>query len=583
MQCPYCQTENREDRESCYVCGKDISTVRLVVNKARQNYNDALEHVERGRTIEAIDELKNAIDLDASLVNAHVVLGTLHARQGNFDEARESWQNALALQPELARAHEYLDRVDIVQTALPTLKIYRWIAVILLLTAMSLAALLIYALRPDQGLARLQHANALIEARQYGEAMEELEQAQILAEPDGPVATAAAALDHTMNLDMRQQVHSIQDLKYRQMYPEALSAIAELESARPDVETSAALATIREDINYYYRSLISQLYSAYEQGDVDFATLRDEIRRFTNVYPNSPERDNIMGYLEQAESIEVRAVMDELRRRFAQDNNVETAVEGLRDLDPQFGDIPSFKSERSAFIEEILSYLFNLFTGYLEQEDFSRASALLTEIDRVTTEFRDVVEVDISGAVDLAWSVLHDARRQYQLGEIGQLISRGDLDAAQEAVWEILREPDLSPVEMNVIRSYWRKINRRDLLAEFYEQRGDDSEYFELEISNAQASETLQLYEDLDGMRLPRRQRVHLLGLAAVSAMRLGQDDKASSMALTLRDLDEDSTVTETVRELIRERVDDKTETTSMPNEEEIRIEPADEDDTSNE
>ena len=67
MLCPYCQTDNREDRETCYICGKDISTIRLVTNKARQHYNDALEHAERGRTTEAIDELKNAIDLDGAV------------------------------------------------------------------------------------------------------------------------------------------------------------------------------------------------------------------------------------------------------------------------------------------------------------------------------------------------------------------------------------------------------------------------------------------------------------------------------------------------------------------------------------
>ena len=34
MLCPYCQTENRDDREACYYCKKDLSMLRLIVNKA---------------------------------------------------------------------------------------------------------------------------------------------------------------------------------------------------------------------------------------------------------------------------------------------------------------------------------------------------------------------------------------------------------------------------------------------------------------------------------------------------------------------------------------------------------------------
>ncbi len=557
MQCPFCQTDNREDRETCYVCGKDISTVRLVVNKSRQHYNDALEHAERGRVTEAIDELKNAIDLDATLVNAHVVLGTLYARQGQFPEARECWEKALALNPELARAHDYLERVETVQAVLPTLRTYRAVAALLLVLAVTLAALLIYAMRPDPGAKALRVANQLIEEKQYGQAINQLERARVLAKPGGAVGTAAAAMEHVVRFDLQQQVRVIQDLKYRQLFPEALQAIAELEGSGPDTETSGALSTIRSDISYYYHNLISQLYGAYEQGDVDFETLKNEINMFLTLYPASPDAGEISGYLERAESLEVQSAMEELRRRFALDNNVETAVEGLRELAPRLGNMESFQVERSAFIEEILSYQFNLFTSYLEQEEFEQASTLLSDIDRITTEFRDVVEVDISGAVDLAWSVLSDARRQYQLDQIEEAIADDNLLAAEEAIWDLLQEPDLTSAELGVVRSYWRQVNRRERLDKFYSTRKPaDSAYFEQEVTDDQASRTLRLYQDVEDLELPRRQRVHLLGLAAASALRLGDRDRATSYSVQLRELDSNSTVTRAVRALIREKIE---------------------------
>lgn len=559
MICPYCQTENREDRESCYACGKDISTLRLVVNKARQHYNDALEHAERGRDKEAIDELKNAIELDWSLVNAHVVLGTMLARNGQFAEARESWQNALALQPEMQRAHDYLERVDSVEASIPTMRFYRWIALVMLLIAIGLSIALIYKARPESGGSALRQANTLLAQNQVGDAAEKLGEAQAVAQPGGIVSAAATALDRAIKLDIEQRLRVIQDLKYRQMYPEALETISALEKETPDEKTRAVLETVRNDITYYYHSLIAQLYSAYEQGDLDFETLRGEIQRFIALYPSLPEADEIRGYLDRAERMEVQAALDDLRRKFMMDYNVETAVQGISDLAATMDDIPSFQQERQAFVENVLSTLFSLYTGYLDQEDFARASALLSDIDRVTHEFHDVIEVDISGAVDLAWSVLRDSRRQYALREIDELIKANDLAAAEEGIWTVLQEGDMSSAEMSALRSDWRKINRdanlKKLLSEI-----DDEEFFALEMTEKQASETLELHEDFADAKFPDEMQTYMLGISAAAAMRLGDNDQATSLTRELRNIDTASTITKAVNRLLQKQIQKKLE-----------------------
>ena len=81
MICPYCKTENRDDQESCYYCDKDLTMLRLIVNKAKHHYNLAVEHAERNRYHEAAAELRNSLDLDKNNVGTHVLLGTIYAKQ----------------------------------------------------------------------------------------------------------------------------------------------------------------------------------------------------------------------------------------------------------------------------------------------------------------------------------------------------------------------------------------------------------------------------------------------------------------------------------------------------------------------
>jgi hypothetical protein len=96
--------------------------LRLIVNKAKHHFNQALELAERGHDEQAIVELRNALDLDASLVDARVVLGTLFAKQENFDEARRYWAEALALDHRFEKAHDYLAKAQVLDTVLPAMK-----------------------------------------------------------------------------------------------------------------------------------------------------------------------------------------------------------------------------------------------------------------------------------------------------------------------------------------------------------------------------------------------------------------------------------------------------------------------------
>ena len=122
MRCPHCETENRDDRPSCYHCGKDLAMLRLINNQARQHFNRAVDHAESARFYEALGELNNALELNARLSEVHVLRGTILARLDRMNEAKESWDAALGLNPQSLRAHRYLLQAGEVGGALPVLR-----------------------------------------------------------------------------------------------------------------------------------------------------------------------------------------------------------------------------------------------------------------------------------------------------------------------------------------------------------------------------------------------------------------------------------------------------------------------------
>lgn len=122
MRCPHCQTENRDDRVACYHCGRDLSMIRLITNKAKIHFNEAVEHAREGRLYEALGELNSALELNSRLVEAHVLRGSILGRLERVEEAREALDEALRLSPQAARAHRYLLELGQVERGIPLLR-----------------------------------------------------------------------------------------------------------------------------------------------------------------------------------------------------------------------------------------------------------------------------------------------------------------------------------------------------------------------------------------------------------------------------------------------------------------------------
>jgi tetratricopeptide (TPR) repeat protein len=192
MKCPFCTTENREDREECYHCGKDISMLRLIVNKARHHYNLALEHAERQRFPEALAELQHSLDLDHSFAPALVVMGTVYAKMERFDEAQAAWNAALALDSHILKAHEYIGKADVARAAAPLSKRLRWGAGMLLAAAALFLLAALWLALPSSDPKQIEQIVAGISRGDYSHA---LHQAQHLQEAgERPETRLAAAV-----------------------------------------------------------------------------------------------------------------------------------------------------------------------------------------------------------------------------------------------------------------------------------------------------------------------------------------------------------------------------------------------------
>ncbi|MBI1290959.1 hypothetical protein GC173_06905 [bacterium] len=96
--------------------------MRLIVNRARIHFNNAVEQAKELNYFEALGELNSALELNARLVEAHVLKGSILGRLERVDEAREALQEALRISPQAARAHRYLLELGDVEKSTPLRK-----------------------------------------------------------------------------------------------------------------------------------------------------------------------------------------------------------------------------------------------------------------------------------------------------------------------------------------------------------------------------------------------------------------------------------------------------------------------------
>lgn len=531
--------------------------LRLVTNKARHHYNVALEHAERGRITEAIDELHNALDLDRRFTNAHVVLGTLYAKRGEFDRARESWTEALALQPELAKAHQYLQRVEKVEKSLPALRRLRTTSVALLIACLGLLTGLILTVRERPAARLLQEAQTALSSRDYGRAIERLEEARRVTRPGSTADAAAASLHSALQSELRQEVARIQELKYREEYPKVLAALADLESRRPDAVTSAALVNIRQDVNHYYLGQLRRLYEGYESGQVAYGDFVQKAQEFFDAYPDIPEKQDIAAFLDRARELEASRRLAAIRMNYETTLDLEQTLAALREAREEFPDSPAAAEGRAEAVDLILSSMFDQFQELVDSEDFAAAAELLNRIEEVAGGFRDVVNV--SGPIELAGRVLNELWIGARLKEAEQLVRGGDPNLAREALLLLAGEAQsLTTPARELVANLEEELDRRIDQQELAELRERRAELLEGNLEDSEATRTFALASRLARWLDDPKERAEVLAYAAAAAFQAGQREQASELAGRAREGGHlDSKLAADLQKLLKRKSDD--------------------------
>ncbi|MBN1477874.1 tetratricopeptide repeat protein [Candidatus Sumerlaeota bacterium] len=302
--CPHCETANRLNRATCVHCGRDISMLRVIANKARHHFNTALEHAERSRWEDAIVELRNCLDLDAHFVSAWNVLGTCLAKLERFDEAREAWERALAIDPRFSKAHDYLGKVEHVDEARRFQRRLRRLTLVLILVLAVVAWQLSVQWGPQPELEELRAARELFVAGHLGESAGMLE--DLLEGPaEGEVRAAATALLEAIDGHFHVLMTEIDIAQSTGDWRRGLSACARLLALEPQ-------GNLRE-LTLHHRAVFAgrlveeadAQVAALETGEGDPAALLERLSEIASLMPTQVLRNEIGTLVTRTEAVQV--------------------------------------------------------------------------------------------------------------------------------------------------------------------------------------------------------------------------------------------------------------------------------------
>lgn len=249
--------------------------VRLIISRARQHFNRAVEHAEQQRYYEALGELNDALELNSRFAEALVLRGSILARLDRLDEAQESWDAALALNAQAARAHRYLGQMEDVRRAAPLLRRTR--AVVFGSAGVAIGCLLlavvgVSAMRdPDRR--HVQRAMVAMDAARYGEAYNAAQEVSARDVRKGLLAIIGTRIDAGRDAALAAAE--------RGEFEAAMVALAPLREAASGTEAEAALEKARAAVRD--RMLQSIASQAIDFRDPSADAM---VRRYVALFPN---------------------------------------------------------------------------------------------------------------------------------------------------------------------------------------------------------------------------------------------------------------------------------------------------------
>ncbi|MDI6782555.1 MAG: tetratricopeptide repeat protein [bacterium] len=316
MKCPACNTENRDDAAGCYQCQADLTILQIVINRAKQHYNNGLERAERGRISEAIEELKKAVELNAKHLPSHNVLGTLYAKKGLYSEAIAEWKAALAIDPSAKKAHEYIQQaLELSQTPIlkKKLNLTKNLAGLFILLFILALGFITYFLYLDR--LYLSGEKALADGK-YHEAYDILNQV-MHNKVSTTMARGAKLAISQIDTQLKGGLNNIEQKKQLKKYEEGLELCNRmLKMSLPDIWAEKVLAQKTCLLTAIVQREIAVAKESYEQNG-NYAKALETIYQLQNRYPESasiPEFNIEFGKLQNDWFTKQIQEIDRLRR-----------------------------------------------------------------------------------------------------------------------------------------------------------------------------------------------------------------------------------------------------------------------------
>lgn len=379
MICPQCKTDNRDDRAECYHCGQELTTLRMIVNRARNHYNEALQHAERGRDEEAIRELQHALELDASFVEAWLVLGTLHARSEQMGEARTAWQKALAIDPRFERGHQYLLKMQQIEPSLPAM---RRLKIATLVLGSLLAVAIVFGViqsRPDTGLQKIDAALKLREEGRSAAALEKLADAKSDPLASSKAKRAAGALGEEISERLKDRTDAIARLAESGRYEEAIAGIGALEAIDPPGWVQQQLGAIRAKMGESMTEAAQAEVARFRSGKLAYDELSTRLGGWMKLVEGGPSHERLAGLLEEATGEHRRTLLARLRPEILAIEDDALAAQRIDELAVQH---PELKTDLEEMLRSRLAVVAE--AGSNEFDRLVRAGRLNEARERLT-------------------------------------------------------------------------------------------------------------------------------------------------------------------------------------------------------
>jgi hypothetical protein len=535
MICPFCNTHNRDDQDTCYHCSKDLTMLRLIVNKAKHHYNLALEHAERNRYYEAITELQNALDLDRQYVDARVFLGTFYAKQNNLEKAAAEWEAALATDNRFYKAHQYLRKAQEIGGALPLFKWVRVLGVALIAAVVCIIALVIYynSINPNSVL--LREAFAHYQGNNYGQALAELGQIEKRAADENLLLPAMILQDH-ITKTLSDQVTALQDLLANRNYLEALEAAQNVQSVNPDKETSALVAELREQAKSKALQDIDQLFQQWQKSGTGYDELTTESQKLIALLGNDPEAQQLKERVVQVQEQRLERAFENLQKQYKQTAEMKTALaEAAKLLDANPGS--SLRGNIQRFMDNIrmnsIESLLATAKQQIEQHAFDKAGATLERIKQSPNLSKELRE-------ELATvKAIYDSERATDIVQhLKSLNAKKEYDKVIKLAGQV-KEYNLTTEDRKTVEEEIASA-RRHYAIELYNWMLDrDPKFEECRISEEEAKKTIDTYPMVLDY-LPQKAYSYAFDEVTFyigsAFMRLGQYDKGKEFFRKLRD-----------------------------------------------